>query len=233
MGDLSVPRELRPAFIHHALKVPALDYYHAEINDKVTQLAEVFKLLEGKFLSESVRLGIRTKLLSLRISNFQKKEDCTELEAVESSRRQIYSLSQQGQPEYRTDAAMIDVMEKSVLSVEGWSTEIATRRATQKVSFDEYCTVLTTWIRAHVEKNGVRNSHGVFGKLSESLPQHSASNMYGEQYSERLRTPAGSLCIQLKGVLPHRTQPAEAREKAIVDVAASLGIGKPNARIAM
>jgi hypothetical protein len=37
----------------------------------------------------------------------------------ESAKRQIYNLSQQGESEFRTDAAMIDVMEKVYVSGEG------------------------------------------------------------------------------------------------------------------
>jgi hypothetical protein len=187
MQELGVPHGQQAALVHHALKGPALDYYHSNIYDRVTQLAEVFVLLERKFLSESVKLGIRTKLLSLRLADFQSQHDCGKLEAVEIAKRDIYRLSQQGQQEYRTDAAMIDIMEKSVLSGEAWSTEIATRRATQTFSFDEYCNALTSWIRATVEKSGTQNVHGDFGKPSGQSPGRQAVIMYGEQYNERRR----------------------------------------------
>jgi DNA-binding HxlR family transcriptional regulator len=172
--------------IHHALKGPALHFYHESIHGKVTQMGEVFKILENKFLSESVKLGIRTKMLSLRLSQIQKKDDLTKLEAIDVAKRQIYSLSQQGQTEYRTDAAMIDVIEKNVLQGKQWSTEIATRRATPNFSFDEYCSALTTWIRATVEKSGVCNAHGYFGKSSEATSAGAPPTLinYGEQYSD-------------------------------------------------
>jgi DNA-binding transcriptional regulator PaaX len=71
------------------------------------------------------------KLVFLRLADVQAAGDLTKLEAVEASKKTIYSLSQQGQEEYRTDAAMIYVMEKHVLQSEACSTDVATRRATQ------------------------------------------------------------------------------------------------------
>jgi hypothetical protein len=170
MEELGAPREQRASLIHHALKGPALDFYHESIHGKVTQVGEVFLALEEKFLSESIKLGIRTKLLSLRLSEMQRKENLTKLEAIEIAKRQIYNLSQQGQNEYRSDTAMIDIIEKSVLQGEQWSVEIAARRATQKFSFDEYCTALTTWIRATVEKSGIRNGTVISGSPVRSNP---------------------------------------------------------------
>jgi hypothetical protein len=55
------------------------------------------------------------KLISLRLADVQAAGDRTKLKAFEDSKKTIYSLCQQGQEEYRTDAAMIDVMEKHVL----------------------------------------------------------------------------------------------------------------------
>jgi hypothetical protein len=82
---------------------------------------------------------------------------------------------------------MIDIIEKSVLQGEQWSTEIATRRATQNFLFDEYCTALTTCIRTTVEKSGVSNAHGYFGKSSEATAAVAPPMLirYGEQYSNR------------------------------------------------
>jgi hypothetical protein len=61
-------------------------------------------------------------------------------------------MSQQSQDEYKTDAAMIDVLERHVLLTEPWSADIAARRADQAFTFDGYCTALTSWIRTIMEK---------------------------------------------------------------------------------
>jgi hypothetical protein len=190
LDELGVPREHRAPLIHHALKGTALDFFHEKIQGRDLQLAEVFAVLQDKFLSESIKLGIRMKLVSLRLADVQAAGNCTKLEAVESSKKTIYSLSQQGQEEYRTDAAMIDVMEKYVLQSEAWSTDVATRLATQTFSFDGYCTALTSWIRATVEKSGEQNKHGYFGKphgepsvTTSTIPP--SSIWYGEQYNVR------------------------------------------------
>jgi hypothetical protein len=160
LDELCIPREYRAPLVHHALKGTALDFFHEKIQGRDLQLAEVFAALQEMFLSESIKLGIRMKLVSLRLADVQADGDRTKLEAVEASKKTIYSLSQQGQDEYNTDAAMICVMEKHVLQSEAWSTDVETRRATQLFSFDEYCTELTSWIRATVEKIGEKNAHG-------------------------------------------------------------------------
>jgi Zinc knuckle len=186
MEELEVPRDQRASFLHHALQGPALEFFHSNIIGRVTQIAEVYTLHEAKFLSESVKLGIRTKLLSLRIADFQIKEDIPEIEAIEKRKLLIYQYAQQGQQEYRSDSAMIDVMEEAVLAREVWSTEIAARDATKSFTYDEYCTALVTWIRATVEKGGITNANGYFGKPSAENMQHKPLEiMYGEQYNTR------------------------------------------------
>jgi hypothetical protein len=185
--ELDVPREYHASLLHHALRGPALDYFYECLSGKVTQIGEALKILEDKFLGASVKLEIRTRLLSLRLAEIQKEKDLTKIEAIEDVRRIIYNLSQQGQPEYRTSAAMIDVLEKSVLVDEPWSVDIAARRATYSFTFDEYCTALTSWIRAKIEKNGTRNPKGYFGKPSESSSAQLTQILYGEQYNKSTR----------------------------------------------
>jgi Zinc knuckle len=186
MEEREVPRDQRASFVPHALKGPALELFHSDILGRATQIAEVYTLLEAKFLSESVKLGIRTKLLSLRIADFQIKEDIPKVEAIEKMKLLIYQYAQQGQPEYRSDSSIIDVMEKAVLAREVWSTEIAARRATKSFTYDEYCTALVTWIRATVEKGGIKNAHGYFGEPSAENTQHKPlAIMFGEQYNTR------------------------------------------------
>jgi hypothetical protein len=94
--ELGVPREHRAPLVHHALKVTALDFFHEKIQGRGLQLAEVFAALQENFLSESVKLGIRIKLVSLRLAHVQAEGDRTKLEAVEVSKKTIYSLIQQG-----------------------------------------------------------------------------------------------------------------------------------------
>ena len=51
-----------------------------------------------------------------------------------------------------TDAAMIDILEGHVLLTEMWSADFAARLSTQAFTFDGYCTVVISWIRAMVKK---------------------------------------------------------------------------------
>jgi type I site-specific restriction endonuclease len=97
------------------LKGSALDFYHENLQGKVTQLAEMFSALQEKFLSESKKLGIRAQLISLRLGEIQATGNLTKVEAVEAVRKIISTMSQQGQDDYKTDAAMIDVLERHVL----------------------------------------------------------------------------------------------------------------------
>jgi hypothetical protein len=185
LEELGVPHEHRAPLIHHALKGSALDFYHENLQGKVTQLAEMFSALQEKFLNESVKLGIRAKLISLRLGDIQTAGNYTKVEAIEAVKKTICTMSQQGQDEYKTDAAMIDVLERHVLLEETWSADIAARRATQVFTFDSYCTSLTSWIRAMVEKGGEKNGHGYFGKPSENSLMKPPGIFYGEQYNAR------------------------------------------------
>jgi hypothetical protein len=167
LDELGVPHEHRAPLIHHALKGSALDFYHENLQGKVTQLAEMFSALQEKFLNESVKLGIRAKLISFRLCDIQTAGNYKKVEAIEAVKKTICAMSQQGQDEYKTDAAMIDVLERHVLLEEKWYADIAARRATKVFTFDSYCTALTSWIRAMVEKGGEKNGHGYFGKPSK------------------------------------------------------------------
>jgi hypothetical protein len=152
LDELTAPHEHRAPFIHHALKGSALDFYQENLQDKVTQLAEMFSALQEIFLNESVKLGIRARLISLRLCDIHTASNYKKLEAIEAVKKTICTMSQQGQDEYKTDAAMIDVLERRVLLEETWSADIAARRASQVFTFDSYCSALTSWIRAMVEK---------------------------------------------------------------------------------
>jgi hypothetical protein len=94
LDELGAPREHRAPLINHVLKGTALDFFHKKIQGRDLQLAEVFAVLQDKFLSESIKLGIRMKLISLRLADVQAAGSCTKLEAVESSKKTIDSLSQ-------------------------------------------------------------------------------------------------------------------------------------------
>jgi hypothetical protein len=59
LEELGVPHEHGAPLIHHALKGSALEFYHKNLQSKITQLAEMFSALQDTFLSESVKLGIR------------------------------------------------------------------------------------------------------------------------------------------------------------------------------
>jgi type I site-specific restriction endonuclease len=130
LDELGVPHEHRAHLIHHALKGSALDLYHETLQGKVTQLAEMFSALQEKFLNESVKLGIRAKLISLRLGYIQIAGNYTKVEAIEAVKKTVCAMCQLGQDEYKTDAAMIDVLERHVLLGEMWSADIAARRAT-------------------------------------------------------------------------------------------------------
>jgi hypothetical protein len=185
LEELGVPHEHRAPLIHHALKGSALDFYHENLQGRVTQLAEMLSALQEKFLSESVKSGIRAQLISLRLGEIQAAGNLTKVEAIEVAKKTICTMSQQGQDEYKTDAAMIDVLERHVLLNETWSADIAARRATQAFTFDGYCTALTSWIRAMVEKGGERNTHGYFGKPNVTASMQPSAVLYGEQYNAR------------------------------------------------
>jgi hypothetical protein len=71
LEELGVPHEHRAPLIHHALKGPALEFNHENIQGRVTQLTAMFSALQEKFLSESVMLGIRAKSILLRLGDIQ------------------------------------------------------------------------------------------------------------------------------------------------------------------
>jgi hypothetical protein len=64
---------------------------------------------------------------------------------------------------------MIDVLERHVLLEETWSADIAARRATQGFTFDSYCTALTSWIRAMVEKEAIKMGTGTLENQAKIL----------------------------------------------------------------
>jgi hypothetical protein len=121
------------------------------------------------------------------------------VEAIEAIKQTICTMSHQGQDEYKTDAAMIDVLERHILLTETWSADIAARRATQAFTYDGYCTELTCWIRAMVEKGGERNTHGYFGKPSEASSMKQSAIFYGEQYNARRSGTASKHRLNSRG----------------------------------
>jgi hypothetical protein len=74
-----------------------------------------------KILSESVKSGIRAQLILPRLGEIQAAGNLTKVEAIEAAKKTICTMSQQGQDEYKTDAAMIDVLERHALLNETWS----------------------------------------------------------------------------------------------------------------
>jgi hypothetical protein len=121
LEKLGVPHEHRASLIHHALKGSALDFYHENLQGRVTQIAEMLSALQKQILSESVKSGIRAQLILPRLGEIQAAGNLTKVEAIEAAKKTICTMSQQGQDEYKTDAAMIDVLERHALLNETWS----------------------------------------------------------------------------------------------------------------
>jgi type I site-specific restriction endonuclease len=139
-----VPHEHRAHLIHHALKGSALDFYHETLQVKVTQLAEMFSALQEKFLSESVKLGIRAKLISLRLGDIQTAGNYTKVETIEAVKKTLCAMCQQDQDEYKTDAAMIDVLERGMFCLN--------KRGLRTLKHDEPLTVLPLIVTAQLKR---------------------------------------------------------------------------------
>ncbi len=190
MSELDVPREMRVKFMHHALKGPAKVFFFSDIFEKIHFPAEAFTAIENRFLDESTKLSLRSKLMGLRLSEVQEEFELSKLAALEKVREMIYTLSQNGHNEYKSDTSMIDILEKQVLRSELWSSDIATRRATQQFTFSSYCSALTSWLRTAIEKGDTR-----FGNLQRP-PTGSHNSGLGVSialvhYGEQFRTGRG------------------------------------------
>jgi hypothetical protein len=101
------------------------------------------------------------ELISLRLGDIQTAGIYTKVEAIEAVKNTPCTTSQQGQDEYITYGAMIEVLERHVMFEETWSTDIAARRATHGFTFDSCCTARTSCIRAMVERGGQKKGHGL------------------------------------------------------------------------
>jgi hypothetical protein len=102
--ELDVPHDSsRVDLLHHALKGIARDFFFKAIRGHATQLATAFAALQDRFLNESVKLEIRSRLISMKLSDIQEAGDLDKRSAVQTAHRRIYALTMQGHVEYQTD----------------------------------------------------------------------------------------------------------------------------------
>ena len=120
MQEHTVPRGDMTRFLYYALSGPAYTFFYDEIYGKAMPISAAFDMLQERFLSQTRLVQIRQELLNLRLSQFQ-IDGCSKTESLERARAKIVALTRHGDPQYRGDAHMSDILQSSVLRDEQWS----------------------------------------------------------------------------------------------------------------